>query len=263
MFSIILKRYSFIVKLILLSCLGIVLYFYNVPVLLFINAKQNTSFMSNIMLFMTILADASIAISIMCIVHFYKKEYWLPTLLALIVAGLVTQSMKELFHVERPAYQLGTQQVVVVGRFLQTYTFPSGHATTAIVATCYYAFGVKNHIVRYTLVLLGLIEATSRVYLGVHFPFDVFVGGVIGLIFIKIFYTLFQRNKTAIRINMFINTKLSFVPILLGLLTFILYITLNDYRHSQFDTYLYIFPAVLLYQLFIKIKLKFQGTTIT
>ncbi len=69
-----------------------------------------------------------------------------------------------------------------------TYSFPSGHATMAVAL---YGFGIwlfthfmKRRLPRYTAysaaLILILLVGTSRIYLGVHYPSDVYAGWLLG-----------------------------------------------------------------------------------
>ncbi|MFC1480369.1 phosphatase PAP2 family protein [Candidatus Omnitrophota bacterium] len=59
------------------------------------------------------------------------------------------------------------------------FAFPSNHATVAFVA----AFVLSKCFGKgYIFFPIAALVAVSRIYLGVHFPSDVFVGGCVGLI---------------------------------------------------------------------------------
>jgi undecaprenyl-diphosphatase len=79
------------------------------------------------------------------------------------------------------------------------YSFPSGHASNSVVLLLFFAFFAKCR--RWSVVLMSvwvLLFAYSRIYLGVHYPFDIFVGFFMGscwaLIFIMLFYRIFSYN---------------------------------------------------------------------
>ena len=60
-----------------------------------------------------------------------------------------------------------------------TYSFPSGHATVSFACATVLALAVPR--LRIPLFALAALIAWSRVYVGVHYPFDVLVGAVLGL----------------------------------------------------------------------------------
>jgi membrane-associated phospholipid phosphatase len=60
------------------------------------------------------------------------------------------------------------------------YSFPSGHATAAFALATSLSLRYPKPAVYIPLHLWALFVAYGRVYLGVHYPSDVLVGGVIG-----------------------------------------------------------------------------------
>jgi undecaprenyl-diphosphatase len=89
---------------------------------------------------------------------------------------IVVRLLKSLFSRERPDAALEGMR----GRLIDTYSFPSGHATTSfglawLVATAYpYAFA--QALVYAGATTIGL----SRVVLREHYLFDVVAGGILG-----------------------------------------------------------------------------------
>ncbi|MDF2951258.1 MAG: rane-associated phospholipid phosphatase [Anaerocolumna sp.] len=74
-----------------------------------------------------------------------------------------------------------------------SYSFPSGHASSAFAAAGILLYKFKNLSI-YIIILAGMM-AFSRVYLLVHYPSDILVGIMIGLISSKIIITLFEYKK--------------------------------------------------------------------
>lgn len=79
-------------------------------------------------------------------------------------------------------------------------SFPSGHACAAMAGVTGYFINSKNKKVSWLVFIYPLIEAASRVYLCVHYPSDVVVGLIVGLIsaliakgFVILFYKLFEK----------------------------------------------------------------------
>lgn len=64
---------------------------------------------------------------------------------------------------------------------LDFYSFPSGH-TTAIFSINT-VFSIYNPIMTVPLLIIAFVVGLSRLYLGVHYPSDVGVGLLIGILF--------------------------------------------------------------------------------
>jgi undecaprenyl-diphosphatase len=67
----------------------------------------------------------------------------------------------------------------VIDRRPLTFSFPSGHAASAVAAAVTLARLWPNG--RLVLWLLAVLVAVSRIYVGVHYPLDVLGGAVLGL----------------------------------------------------------------------------------
>jgi undecaprenyl-diphosphatase len=59
-------------------------------------------------------------------------------------------------------------------------SFPSGHSETAFAAAV--IIGLKEKRLMAPMLLLASIIAFSRVYVGVHFPYDVVAGAILGIL---------------------------------------------------------------------------------
>jgi undecaprenyl-diphosphatase len=60
-----------------------------------------------------------------------------------------------------------------------TFSFPSGHATVSFACATVLALAVPR--LRWPLYALAALIGFSRVYVGVHYPFDVLAGAALGI----------------------------------------------------------------------------------
>lgn len=92
------------------------------------------------------------------------------------LASLITGVLKE--TVERLRPPLGMTDLTALGSLPGSHSFPSGHAATAFAAAVALAILVPR--LRVAAIALAALVAISRVYLGVHYWFDVIAGAALG-----------------------------------------------------------------------------------
>lgn len=63
-----------------------------------------------------------------------------------------------------------------------TLGFPSNHATAGFIIAGAVLLTSRNYAVKAVALTYGVLNAYSRIYVGVHFPLDVLVGAVVGLL---------------------------------------------------------------------------------
>lgn len=97
---------------------------------------------------------------------------------ALFFSHLPVQIGKHLFRRNRPYLTLSN--TFVVHNPLKDHSFPSGHSTAIFAATTPFMIGEPILIV--VLLPLALLVASSRIFLGLHYPSDVLVGILLGSI---------------------------------------------------------------------------------
>jgi undecaprenyl-diphosphatase len=102
---------------------------------------------------------------------------------------LVQQRVKPLFRRVRPFVN---REARVVGVRPADHSFPSGHTASSFAAATALAFFYPRAAPLAYTVAVGV--GASRVHLGVHFPSDVAVGGVIGIGIGTLSAWLFKRR---------------------------------------------------------------------
>lgn len=77
---------------------------------------------------------------------------------------------------------------------VHSYSFPSGHAQIGILLWWGLAYYVHSRILKVLFFFIGLMIALSRPYMGVHYPHDILVGGLLGMA-ILCFVVWFEKKQ--------------------------------------------------------------------
>ncbi|MDP2666652.1 MAG: phosphatase PAP2 family protein [Candidatus Diapherotrites archaeon] len=141
---------------------------------------------------------------ILCLYWMHRRPMALRVLLALIIAGGVTEVLKYSVARLRPGIDYGIKPLYVDG--MGKFGFPSGHAM--LVSTQFSQMMTEKWVPPSFLgvgVLLVVLVGLSRVYLGVHYLLDVGVGIIlgtlIGIILSKITHQALLIQKIRARQN--------------------------------------------------------------
>lgn len=127
-----------------------------------------------------------IALAISCVMLF-RLRLGIAALVAFAASGLIAQLLKRIFDMPRPPAVM--ENVHVLGAALRSHTFPSGHATSCGVMILLALILWKRDDWRaWAAAGLFALAAYGRIYGGVHFPFDVWIGLLIGLATMSVAY---------------------------------------------------------------------------
>ena len=75
----------------------------------------------------------------------------------------------------------------------QGYSFPSGHAMNSTVIYGSIGRYLKNKVIMIMTIVLPILVGISRIVVGVHYPTDIFVGWIVGLIVIFLVPALYSK----------------------------------------------------------------------
>lgn len=151
--------------------------------LLWIQSFLRFDFLTPILRFLSQLFDHGMLSIILCILFlFFKKSRYLgfTATTSLILGTVITNlTLKNLVGRARPYQVLDTLETLT--HLPADSSFPSGHTCAAFAVAGVLFFCCARKIGIPALIFATLI-GWSRLYLGIHFPTDVFVGTFIGLI---------------------------------------------------------------------------------
>lgn len=111
------------------------------------------------------------------------------------VGTLINQWLKIVCRVPRPWVIDPNFQIVESAKEAATgYSFPSGHTQSAVGTLGGVARFASSAWLRVVCIVLALLTAISRMYLGVHTPADVGVSLIIAVVLIFVLYPLFEST---------------------------------------------------------------------
>lgn len=128
----------------------------------------------------------------------FKSYGWKKGLgILLLMAVLVTFSDQFTVFIKAYSERLRPNRDPSINEFIRilknnkSFSFVSGHATTSTAVTLFMHLSLKKYYPYTGLFFIWpLLFAYSRIYIGVHFPLDVTMGAILGLLIGYLFYKL-------------------------------------------------------------------------
>jgi len=191
---------------------------------LYLLEKIRVPVINEIMLAVTTLGEET-AFLVIGLILFWcvdkKKGYFVMTVG--FFGTIITQILKLSFRVPRPWILDPDFTILEQAREAAAgYSFPSGHTQTAVGTFGAIAASAGKKQTRVICIILALLVAFSRMYVGVHTPADVLVGAVCALIFVV------ALRKPTLQGNLK-QMKITFAVLLAVALCFLLYVHLWDF----------------------------------
>ncbi|MGL4739555.1 MAG: phosphatase PAP2 family protein [Sarcina sp.] len=159
--------------------------------------KLHNPILNSIMIFFTTIGDfGAVWLLLAAIFLFFKKLRKVGILIFLgeLLNIIVVTILKDTIQRPRPFLTLPNYHPLITPP--TSFSFPSGHASSAIVAALIIAYYLKKWAI--PAFTLAFIIGFSRIYVGVHYPSDVIVGFLIGIIcgyLVMLFYEHFLCKK--------------------------------------------------------------------
>lgn len=153
--------------------------------------------LDKLMLLVTHLGEETAFLVIALIVFWCVNKYHGYYLLGVGLFGnLANQFMKITCRIPRPWIRDPNFTTVEAAKAeAGGYSFPSGHTQTAMGTLCAVAATQKRKCIGVLCVVLAVLTAFSRLYLGVHTPADVLVGAAMALAMVFGFKPLISENR--------------------------------------------------------------------
>jgi undecaprenyl-diphosphatase len=134
---------------------------------------------------LTHLGDSWVSILTMmflCFIHPFDVR----GIVALTLSHIIVQYIKRRFARQRPYDH--NKAIVLYGLPLKDFSFPSGHSAAAFVMATALSFTWPSFFALFYI--SALIVGFSRVYLGYHYPTDVTIGMMIGILSTTLIYLI-------------------------------------------------------------------------
>ena len=142
-----------------------------------------------LMITQTIFWTPLYALLIFLLFKVYKKEAWwilLGAAVTILLTDQITSTlMKPYFARLRPSHDPSMESLLhIVGNYRGgLYGFASGHAANTMGVALFVWLNLRKSYRWIGLIFLwAILMSYTRIYLGVHYPGDIMVGGTIGLI---------------------------------------------------------------------------------
>lgn len=114
-------------------------------------------------------------------------------------ALLFTEGIKELVQRLRPSQEISLNGIIRVFKEPANYSFFSGHASTSFAITTFLVLTLRKQLWWISFLFVWpLLFAFSRIYVGVHYPLDVFTGALVGVLIAFLFYVIFRKKLESV-----------------------------------------------------------------
>ena len=159
----------------------------------------------------TICGEQIVLISIISIIYWaLDKKFGEYIAYSVLTSVLLNNAIKDIFKMKRP---IGEEGIRTLREQTATgYSFPSGHTQSASSFYGSMAIYLKNRVMYIIATVTIILIGFSRLYLGVHYPKDVIVGGILGVLTSLICYKLYNRVEN--KMLLYVVTFAIFIPAL-------------------------------------------------
>ena len=154
--------------------------------LLYLLEKIRIPVLNEFMLAITTLGEET-AFLVIALVLFWCVDKYLGyyTLSVGFIGTITNQFMKLWFRIPRPWVLDPNFTILEQAREAASgYSFPSGHTQSAFGTFGSIAYTTKNKTIRFVVIIIPVLVAISRMYIGVHTPLDVGVSVLVAIVLI-------------------------------------------------------------------------------
>lgn len=173
---------------------------------------MRTPFLTDIFTSITILGEEYFAITLLCIVFWcVNKKLGYRIIFAYLLSGVTNNAIKEAFKIERP-FVRDSELIPIRVETATGYSFPSGHTQGISALSTAFATVIHKKMFNVLSIILVILVAFSRMYLGVHTIADVSAGAVLGFVCVIVANWIFdyveQRKRAELLLFLLIPITL-------------------------------------------------------
>lgn len=170
----------------------------------------------------TVLGEEYFAIGVLCLILWcVNKKFGYAISFAYLSSWIFNFSIKQIFQVPRP-FVLDTSIIPIRPETATGFSFPSGHTQSISSLSTAVAAAFRKKWIYAAAILLVILMAASRMYLGVHTLLDVAVGAVAGISWVFAANAIFNYTERTGRKALLL---FMFIPMVIGMV----FIQDNDY----------------------------------
>ncbi|EDU37779.1 phosphatase PAP2 family protein [Clostridium sporogenes] len=162
----------------------------------FIHRNIANDFLNKIMIFITSIGNLGliwIAISLLLLISKKYRKVGMLCIASLVLSSLIGEVvLKNLVQRGRPFTAIEGINLLV--KAPKSFSFPSGHTVSSFAVAI--VIGKKIKKFKLPIYILAFSIAFSRLYLYVHYPSDVLVGALIGIISANIILYIYNKRNS-------------------------------------------------------------------
>lgn len=162
----------------------------------FIHRNIANDFLNKIMIFITSIGNLGliwIAISLLLLISKKYRKVGMLCIASLVLSSLIGEvALKNLVQRGRPFTAIEGINLLV--KAPKSFSFPSGHTVSSFAVAI--VIGKKIKKFKLPIYILAFSIAFSRLYLYVHYPSDVLVGALIGIISANIILYIYNKRNS-------------------------------------------------------------------
>lgn len=214
--------------------------------LIYLIQSYSNNFLDTFFQIVTMMGEDTFFIIVVGIVFWtVNKRFAYQMAFVYLSSGLINWFIKEIFKVTRIIGMEGVRSLRV--ETAGGYSFPSGHTQSAASFWTLLMLKFKKRYFYILAVILMLLVAFSRLYLGVHRPIDVIFGLIIGFAWVftaNIIFEKFEKDN--------VRTAVMIIPVILLLMMYVQ----NDTFYKASGTLISLLLGYIIENRYIKYSVK-------